>query len=138
VTAAVYTDRRGVDDAEAGFVDGQPAVPDKASAASNSATTPTPRTAWLWFDFGYQPDEANKWYVRYYDAGTRNRDPKPLGLEFLRRSERRSRRSEWIRRHGNIREGLRDEKEYLKSRVFMIGDYVEARQRIPVDSRMNG
>src|SRR3984893_2564628 len=30
VTAAVYTDRRGVDDAEAGFVDQQPAVADKA------------------------------------------------------------------------------------------------------------
>jgi len=123
VTAAVYTDRRGVDDAEAGFVDGQPAVPDKAFSAFEQRYYNYHRERHGYgFDFGYQPDEANKWDVRYYDAGysetvIRNRliwnfsgapsvDPgDPNGFVDT----------------ATFTKSLRDEKEYLKSRVFMVG-----------------
>jgi TonB-dependent receptor len=123
VTAAVYTDRRGVDDAEAGFVDAQPTTPDKAFSAFEQRYYNYHRERHGYgFDFGFQPNNDNKWYVRYYDAGysetvLRNRliwnyagaptvDPNnPNGFVDT----------------ATFTKTLRDEKEYLKSRVFAVG-----------------
>jgi len=70
LTASVYTDRRGVDDAEAGFIDNQPAIADKAIAAFEQRFYDYHRERHGYgADFGYAPDEANQYFLRYYDAG---------------------------------------------------------------------
>ena len=124
VTASVYTDRRGIDDAEAGFVDAQnQGVPDKAMAGFEQRFYVYHRERHGYgADLGYQPDEQNKYFIRYYDAGysesvQRNRlawnltgtptvDPNnPNGLIDT----------------GTFSKTLRDEKEYLDSKIFEIG-----------------
>lgn len=124
VTASVYTDRRGIDDAEAGFTDSQSTgVPDKAMAGFEQRLYTYHRERHGYgADLGYAPDDDNKYFVRYYDAGYsesvyRNRliwnlsgngtvDPaNPNGLLDT----------------ATFTKTLRDEKEYLDTRVFEIG-----------------
>jgi hypothetical protein len=70
VTAALYTDRRGIDDAEAGFVDGQPDVADKAFSGFEQRYYKYHRKRHGYgVDLGFHPDAANGWFVRYYDSG---------------------------------------------------------------------
>jgi TonB-dependent receptor len=123
-TAALYTDRRGIDDAEAGFTDQQDqGVPDKAFNGFEQRYYRYHRKRHGYgVDFGFEPDADNKWFVRYYDMGysetvLRNRlvynvtgtptvDPaNPNGLVD----------------GVTFSKTLRDEKEYLKSHVFEIG-----------------
>jgi TonB-dependent receptor len=126
VTGALDTDRRGIDDAEAGFVDGQPVVPDKAFSAFEQRYYRYHRERHGYgMDLGFQPDADNSWFARYYEMGysetvLRNRlswqqpdggaattvDPaNPNGLITA----------------ATFSKSLRDEKEFLKSRVFEIG-----------------
>jgi TonB-dependent receptor len=123
VTAAVYTDRRGVDDAEAGFTDAQPAVADKAFSSFEQRYYNYHRERHGYgVDLGYQPDADNKWYVRYYDAGyseTVLRNRLIWGLSGTPSADP-------VNPNGfvdtaNFAKALRDEKEYLKSRVFALG-----------------
>src|SRR5581483_2325013 len=126
IIASTYDDRRGIDDAEAAFVDNQAnAIADKASAAFEQRYYTYHRERHGYgADFGFQPDDHDQWFVRYYDAGysetvSRNMlhwdivgknptvDPNdPNGfddsLNFLSKS-------------------LRDEKEYLDSKVGEVG-----------------
>lgn len=125
VVASTYDDRRGIDDAEAAFVDNQVGgIPDKAFAAFEQRYYTYHRERHGYgADFGFQPDDNNQWFLRYYDAGysetvSRNLlhwdiagqptvDPNdPHGfddtLNFLSKS-------------------LRDEKEYLDSKVVELG-----------------
>ena len=70
VTASYYEDKRGINDIEAGYVDGQPAVPDKAFSAFEQRYYQYNRKRHgFGFDFGYEPDAASKYYVRAFDAG---------------------------------------------------------------------
>ena len=71
ITASVYTDRRGIDDAEAGFIDNQPGgIPDKAIAAFEQRFYNYHRERHGYGgDFGFDPNEANHYFLRYYDAG---------------------------------------------------------------------
>ncbi len=124
VTASTYDDRRGVDDAEAGFVDNQAGgVPDKAFAGFEQRYYNYHRERHGYgADLGFAPSEDNQYFLRYYDAGyseavVRNRliwnftgaptaDPtQPAG--FLDTS--------------TFTKALRDEKEYLDSRVAEVG-----------------
>jgi TonB-dependent receptor len=124
VTASTYDDRRGIDDAEAGFVDNQPAgIPDKAFAAFEQRFYNYHRERHGYgADLGYAPDADNQYFVRYYDAGysetvTRNRliwnfsgtptvDPNdPNGFVDT----------------ATFTKAIRDEKEYLDSKVAEIG-----------------
>jgi TonB-dependent receptor len=128
ITASTYDDRRGIDDAEAAFSDNQAVgVPDKAFAAFEQRYYTYHRERHGYgADFGFQPSDDNQWYVRYYDAGyseavSRNllhwdisgaastvvvdpNDPNGFddNLNFLSKT-------------------LRDEKEYLDSKVGEIG-----------------
>jgi TonB-dependent receptor len=122
VTAALYTDRRGIDDAEAGFAGGQP---DKAFNSFEQRYYRYHRERHGYgMDLGFQPDAADSWFARYYEMGysetvLRNRlswqqvdaadttvDPaNPNGLITT----------------ASFSKSLRDEKEFLKSRVFEIG-----------------
>jgi hypothetical protein len=70
VTGALDTDRRGIDDAEAGFVDGQPDVPDKAFSAFEQRYYRYHRERHGYgMDLGFQPDADNSWFARYYEMG---------------------------------------------------------------------
>jgi TonB-dependent receptor len=71
ITASTYDDRRGVDDAEAAFIDNQPAgIPDKAFAAFEQRFYNYHRERHGYgADLGFAPDEASSYFVRYYDAG---------------------------------------------------------------------
>ena len=73
-TAALYTDRRGIDDAEAGFVDGQPAVPDKAYSAFEQRYYRYHRERHGYgADFGFEPPTG----LPVYDAETLGREQQP-------------------------------------------------------------
>jgi TonB-dependent receptor len=124
VTAAVYTDRRGIDDAEAGFVDQQPAVADKAFSAFEQRYYGYHRERHGYgMDLGFEPDADNSWFVRYYDAGysetvLRNR----LVWNFAGSpSVDPGNPNGFVDTVTSFDKSLRDEKEYLKSRVFEIG-----------------
>lgn len=124
VTGALYTDRRGIDDAEAGFVDGQPAVPDKAFAAFEQRYYRYHRERHGYgADFGFEPDADNKWFVRYYDSGysetvLRNR----LVWNFAGNATvDPNNANALVDGVTSFDKTLRDEKEYLKSRVFEVG-----------------
>ena len=126
VIASTYDDRRGINDAEAAFVDNQVAgVPDKAFASFEQRYYTYHRERHGYgADFGFQPDDDNQWFVRYYDAGyseavSRNLlhwdfagtnptvDPNdPNGFDDTVK---------------DVQKSLRDEKEYLDSKVGEIG-----------------
>ena len=125
ITASTYDDRRGIDDAEAAFVDNQSAgIPDKAFAAFEQRYYTYHRERHGYgADFGFQPDNSNQWFIRYYDAGyseavSRNLlhwdfagnptvDPAdPNGFDDT---------------VTDVQKSLRDEKEYLDSKVAEVG-----------------
>ena len=125
VIASTYDDRRGINDAEAAFVDNQVGgIPDKAFAAFEQRYYTYHRERHGYgADFGCQPDDNNQWFVRYYDAGyseavSRNLlhwdfagnptvDPNdPNGFDDT---------------VTDVQKSLRDEKEYLDSKVGEIG-----------------
>ena len=122
VTAAVYTDRRGVDDAEAGFVDSA-TQPDKAYSSFEQRYYNYHRERHGYgFDLGFQPNDENKWYVRYYDAGysetvIRNR----LIYNFAGTPTSDPNNPNGFVDTATFTKALRDEKEYLKSQVFAVG-----------------
>ena len=123
VTAALYTDRRGIDDAEAGFVDAQPDVPDKAFGGFEQRYYRYHRERHGYgIDLGFQPDADNGWFVRYYDTGyseTVNRNR--LSWNFTGTPTVDPANPNGLIDTATFSKTLRDEKEYLKSRVFEIG-----------------
>ncbi|MBV9621690.1 MAG: TonB-dependent receptor, partial [Gammaproteobacteria bacterium] len=123
-TASTYDDRRGIDDAEAGFVDNQAGgIPDKAMAGFEQRFYKYHRERHGYgVDLGVEPDDNSRYFVRYYDAGysetvIRNRllwnlsgaatvnPANPNGLLDI----------------GTFTKALRDEKEFLDSKVAEIG-----------------
>jgi TonB-dependent receptor len=124
VTASTYDDRRGIDDAEAAFVDNQPkGVPDKAFAAFEQRYYRYHRTRHGYgMDLGFTPDEDNQYFVRYYDAGyretvMRNR----LTYTFSGAPTVDPNNPNGFVDTANLSKGLRDEKEFLDSKVAEIG-----------------
>ena len=71
ITASTYDDRRGVNDAEAGFVDNQAGgIPDKAFAGFEQRYYQYHRERHGYgADLGFTPDDNNEFFARYYDAG---------------------------------------------------------------------
>src|SRR6267154_5926071 len=70
VTASTYDDRRGIDDAEAGFIDASTTNPGKQFAAFEQRYYNYHRERHGYgADFGWAPDEDNQYFIRYYDAG---------------------------------------------------------------------
>ena len=126
VTASIYNDGRGIDDAEAGFVDQQPAVPDKAIGGFDQRYYQYHRQRHGYgIDLGYAPDEANKYFVRYYDAGyTETVHRNMLQWNFDGPSTVSPTNPNVLLdvfTAGDFAKRLRDEKETLDSKVFEIG-----------------
>jgi TonB-dependent receptor len=70
-TVSYYEDKRGIDDIEAAYVDDQAdGVPDKAYAEFDQRYYNYHRTRHGYGgELAFQPDENNRWYIRYYDTG---------------------------------------------------------------------
>jgi TonB-dependent receptor len=124
VTASTYDDRRGVDDAEAGFADNQAAgVPDKAFAGFEQRYYQYHRERHGYgVDLGFSPDEANQYFARYYDAGysetvLRNR----LLWNYSGKPTVASGDPNGFVDTVTFTKALRDEKEYLDSKVAEVG-----------------
>lgn len=132
ITASAYTDRRGIDDAEAAFVDNPPAYPDKSFAGFEQRYYQYHRERHGYgVDLGYAPDEANKYFIRYYDAGysetvNRNRltwnfnsgsgstpPPPPATVDPANPNG--------LLDTATFSKSLRDEKEFLDSKIAEIG-----------------
>lgn len=121
-TLSYYEDRRGVDDLEASYVDGQPAVPDKAYGSLEQRYYNYHRKRHGYGgELAYEPDAANKWYVRYYDAGyaetvSRNR----LLLNFPGNPTTNANGS-FTEQGVTFDKTLRDEQESIDTKIFTIG-----------------
>ena len=125
ITASTYDDRRGIDDAEAAFVDNQAAgIPDKAFAAFEQRYYTYHRERHGYgADFGFQPDDANQWFVRYYDAGYSEAVSRNLlhwdfaGDPTVAPNDANG----FDDTVTDVQKQLRDEKEYLDSKVAEVG-----------------
>ena len=125
ITASTYDDRRGINDAEAAFVDNQAAgIPDKAFAAFEQRYYTYHRERHGYgADFGFQPDDSNQWFVRYYDAGY----SEAVSRNLLHWDFARTPTVDPTDPNGfddtitDVQKSLRDEKEYLDSKVAEVG-----------------
>ncbi|HWW79751.1 MAG TPA: TonB-dependent receptor [Steroidobacteraceae bacterium] len=124
VTASTYDDRRGVNDAEAGFVDNQAGgVPDKAFAGFEQRYYQYHRERHGYgADLGFTPDDNNEFFARYYDAGysetvIRNR----LIWNYTGTPTVAPNDPNGFVQTATFTKALRDEKEYLDSRVAEVG-----------------
>ena len=124
VVASIYTDRRGIDDAEAGFIDNQPGgVPDKAFAGFEQRYYKYHRERHGYgIDLGYAPTDSNKYFVRYYDAGYSETVLRNLFSWDLSGSPTVDPANpNRLLDTSGFSKKLRDEKEFLDSKVFEIG-----------------
>jgi TonB-dependent receptor len=124
VTASTYDDRRGVDDAEAAFIDNQPAgIPDKAFAAFEQRFYNYHRERHGYgADLGFAPDADNQYFLRYYDAGyseTVNRNR--LIWNYTGAPTVDPNNPNGFIDTATFTKALRDEKEFLDSKVAEIG-----------------
>src|SRR6266478_2556078 len=123
VTASTYDDRRGIDDAEAAFIDNQPLVADKALAAFEQRYYRYHRERHGYgADLGFAPDAADQYFLRYYDAGysesvIRNR----LIWNFTGAPTVDPNNPNGFVDTATFTKALRDEKEFLDSKVAEIG-----------------
>ena len=124
VTASVYTDHRGIDDVEAGFIDNQPGgVPDKAFAGFEQRFYTYHRERHGYgADLGWAPDEDNKYFLRYYDAGySETVSRNLLSWDLVGSPAIDPNNPNGFIDTANFSKKLRDEKEYLDSKVAEIG-----------------
>lgn len=124
VTASTYDDRRGIDDAEAGFADNQAAgIPDKAFAGFEQRFYRYHRERHGYgIDLGFAPEEAQQFFARYYDAGysesvLRNR----LLWNFSGNPTVDPNDPNGFLDTATFTKSLRDEKEFLDSKVAEVG-----------------
>jgi TonB-dependent receptor len=124
ITASTYDDRRGIDDAEAAFKDSQAAgIPDKAFAAFEQRYYTYHRERHGYgADFGFDPDENNQYFARYYDAGYReNVSRNLLHWAFSGNPTVDPNDPNGFDDTVTLSKSLRDEREYLDSRVAEVG-----------------
>ena len=130
VTGSVYNDGRGIDDAEAGFLDEQPTVPDKAIVEFDQRYYQYHRRRHGYgIDLGFDPDRDNHYFVRYYDAGyTEYKYRDMLVWNFTDPSgaagvvnPNPANANGFVAPLDNIQARLQDEKETLTQRVAEIG-----------------
>src|SRR5450631_316972 len=123
VTASVYTDRRGIDDAEAGFIDASTTNPGKEFAGFEQRFYNYHRERHGYgVDLGYAPDEAHEYFVRFYDAGYSETVVRNiLGWALTGTPTVDPTNPSGFIDTSSFSKTLRDEKEYLDSKVAEIG-----------------
>lgn len=124
LTASYYEDKRGIDDIEAGYVDGQPSVPDKAFAGFEQRYYQYNRKRHgFGFDFGYEPDANSKYYLRAFDAGyTETVNRQRLSWNFDGNAAVNPANPQGlIDTVSSWDKTLRDEKERINNKVVAIG-----------------
>jgi TonB-dependent receptor len=124
ITASTYDDRRGIDDAEGAFIDNQPAgIPDKAFAAFEQRFYKYHRERHGYgADFGFSPNPDNQYFLRYYDAGySETVDRNILGWNYTQAPTVDPSNPNGFVDTASFSKALRDEKEFLDSKVAEIG-----------------
>ena len=125
-TVAYYENKRSIDDVEAGYVDNQPTVPDKAFAAFEQRYYLYHRKRHGYgLDLGYQPDADNQYYIRGFDAGyteTVNRQRLIYNFDGAPTVDPANRNGLIdTTSAGGFDKTLRDEKEHIDNKVFAMG-----------------
>ncbi|PNS09497.1 TonB-dependent receptor [Solilutibacter silvestris] len=125
-TLAYYENKRSVDDIEAGYVDNQPTIPDKAFAAFEQRYYLYHRKRHGYgLDFGYQPDADNQYYIRGFDAGyteTVNRQRLLYNFDGTPMVDPANRNGLIdTTASGGFDKTLRDEREHIDNKVFALG-----------------
>jgi TonB-dependent receptor len=127
-TISYYEDKRGIDDIEDAYVDGQAdGVPDKAFAEFDQRFYDYHRTRHAYGgEFAYEPNDANRWYVRYYDTGyTELKSDQHLDISLYNDptlfGPDSSNPNGFIDRGATFDKKLVDHKEEINSRVAAIG-----------------
>jgi TonB-dependent receptor len=131
LVGSIYNDGRGIDDNESGFWDEQSAgVPDKAvSAIERRYYQYHRRRHGYGFDFGYEPNDGAKYFIRYYESGYTElkfrdmlqwnfQDP---GTDPSLAVPAPGNRNGILAAVDSVRVGVEDEKETLTQRVAEIG-----------------
>ncbi|MFK2872149.1 TonB-dependent receptor [Dyella lipolytica] len=123
-TVEYYQDRRAIDDVEAGYVDQQGAgVPDKAFTDIDQRYYNYQRTRHGYgFEFDFQPDDNDKWYARYFDAGyTELKSRQSLTLEFAGAPVADPNNPNGLVDDASYVKSTEHEKEMIDSRVAILG-----------------
>jgi TonB-dependent receptor len=118
-----YEDRRGVDDLEAGYaIDGGTTTDPKAYSGLEQRYYNYHRTRYgAGGELAYEPDAANKWYVRYYDSGYTEAVNRQTLIANFAGSATRSAAGTFTESDLTFDKTLRDERETISSQVFTIG-----------------
>jgi TonB-dependent receptor len=123
-TVEYYQDRRGIDDLEEGYVDQQgQGIPDKALGDLNQRYYNYQRTRHGYgFELDFQPNDNNKWYARYYDAGyTESKNVQKLYLEFAGAPVVNPNNPNGLIDDATYQKASTLEKEMIDSRVAAVG-----------------
>ena len=123
-TGTYYEDKRGIDDVEPSFIDTAPnAYPSTAYAGWDQRSYKYHRRRHgIGLDLGYQPDQGDSYYIRFFDAGytesvLRNRlTITPDGNPTLAKGQF----TDGLAVHG-FDKTLRDEKERIDNKVLALG-----------------
>lgn len=123
-TLNYYEDHRSIDDVEASYVDQQGnGVPDKAFSDLDQRYYNYHRTRHGYgVELDFQPDDDNKWYARYFDAGyTERKSRDNLILDFAGAPVADPNNLNGLVDDTTYTKGNQHEKEMIDSRVAMIG-----------------
>jgi TonB-dependent receptor len=123
-TMNYYQDHRGIDDVEAGYVDQQgQGVPDKAFTDLDQRYYNYQRTRHGYgAELDFQPDDDDKWYARYFDAGyTERKSRDSLILEFAGAPVADPNNPNGLIDDATYTKSNDHEKEMIDSRVAILG-----------------
>ena len=122
-TYSRYEDRRGVDDLEAAYaIDGGTTTDPKAYAGLEQRYYNYHRTRYgAGGELTYEPDAANKWYLRYYDSGYTESVKRQALIANFPGNVSRSANGSFTESDVSYDKTLRDERETISSQVFTIG-----------------
>lgn len=118
-----YEDKRGVDDQEASYgIDSGTTTDPKAYSGLEQRYYNYHRTRYgVGGELTYEPDAANKWYVRYYDSGYTETVNRQARMANFPGAVTRSPDGTFTESGVTYDKSLRDEHETISSQVFTIG-----------------
>ena len=123
-TLAYYADKRGFDDVEPAYLDNSSNGPNAYSTIDQRFYQLHRRRHGYGIDFGYQPDATDSYYFRAFDAGhvetylSNHLTITPDGQSTVLAD---GTYSDTLNKSGALQKSLRDEKETINDRVFVLG-----------------